>query len=141
VSCWDDGPDGGRKKELRSGMEGRRGWILLGTLILASCILGCLAPEGDQAEEGKIGVIVSIAPQAEFVERVGGDYVHVTVMVPPGADPHTYEPTASQLRAVSTAQLYALVGSGIEFELVWFDKIRAVNHELILISGFHRAML
>ena len=124
----------GGKKEMRSGMVGSRGWILLGTLILASCILGCLAPQGDQAEEGKIGVIVSIAPQAEFVERVGGDHVRVTVMVPPGASPHTYEPTAGQLRAVSTAQLYALVGSGIEFELVWFDKIRAVNHEMLVVD-------
>jgi zinc transport system substrate-binding protein len=115
-------------------MVGRRGWILLGTLILASCMLGCLAPEGDQTGEGKIGVIVSIAPQAEFVERVGGDHVRVTVMVPPGASPHTYEPTAGQLRAVSNAQLYALVGSGIEFERVWFDKIRAVNHEMLVVD-------
>lgn len=120
---------------MKSGLVGRRGWILLGTLVLASCILGCLAPAGDHAgEEEKIGVIVSIVPQAEFVERVGGEHVRVTVMVPPGASPHTYEPTANQLREVSNAQLYARVGSGIEFERVWFDKIRTVNHEMLVVD-------
>jgi zinc transport system substrate-binding protein len=97
-------------------------------------MLGCLAPEGDQAVEEKIGVIVSIVPQAELVERVGGDHVRVTVLVPPGASPHTYEPTTGQLRAVSTARLYALVGSGIEFERVWLEKIRAVNHEMLIVD-------
>jgi len=124
----------GGEKGMKSGMVEKGRWILLGTLILASCMLGCLAPEGDQAGEEKIGVIVSIVPQAELVERVGGDHVRVTVLVPPGASPHTYEPTAGQLRAVSTAQLYALVGSGIEFERVWLEKIRAVNHEMLIVD-------
>lgn len=122
-------------KEMRSEMVGKGRWILLGTLVLASCTLGCLAPEGDHAgEEEMIGVIVSIVPQAELVERVGGEHVRVTVMVPPGASPHTYEPTAGQLRAVSNAELYALVGSGIEFERVWFDKIRTVNREMLVVD-------
>lgn len=77
-----------------------------------------------------IGVAVSIAPLAEFVEAIGGDHVNVTVMVPPGASPHTYEPTPSQLKAVSRARLYVKVGSGIEFERVWLDKILAVNRHL-----------
>ncbi|RZN34978.1 MAG: zinc ABC transporter substrate-binding protein [Methanophagales archaeon ANME-1-THS] len=116
------------------GMAGGRNWIVIGTLILAICVLGCLAPAGDQAEEGKIGVIVSILPQVDFVEQIGGEHVAVTVMVPPGASPHTYEPTAGQLREVSKAQMYAKVGSGVEFELAWFDKIRAVNRNMLIVD-------
>ncbi len=78
----------------------------------------------------KINVAVSIAPLAEFVEAVGGDRVFVTVMVPPGASPHTYEPTPGQLKAVHRALTYVKVGSGIEFELVWLDKLLAVNRHL-----------
>lgn len=87
----------------------------------------------------KIRVIVSIPPQAEFVEKVGGDKVAVTVMVPPGANPHTYEPSPVQLEEVSKAQIYARVGSagpgfGIEFELVWMDKIININEKMLIVD-------
>ena len=62
----------------------------------------------------KLGVIVTILPQAEFVESVGGDKVDVTVMVPPGASPHTYEPTPGQMEELSRAKMYAEVGSGVD---------------------------
>ncbi len=39
----------------------------------------------------------SVLPQARFVERLAGEAVQVEVMVPPGASPATYEPSAGQL--------------------------------------------
>lgn len=83
---------------------------------------------------GKIGVIVSILPQAEFAEKIGGDRVAVTVMIPPGASPHSYEPAPSQLTQVSTASLYCAVGSGIEFELAWMDRITSMNKDMVVID-------
>jgi|TARA_Y100000294_G_scaffold61288_1_gene58045 zinc transport system substrate-binding protein len=44
------------------------------------------------AASDEIHVIVSINPQKYFVQQIGGDRVHVTVMVYPGASPATYEP-------------------------------------------------
>ncbi|MEG3224917.1 MAG: zinc ABC transporter substrate-binding protein [Methanobacteriales archaeon Met13] len=78
----------------------------------------------------KLGVVVTVTPQMEFVKAVGGDKVDVTVMVPAGADPHTYEPLPSQMQQVSQAQLYLQVGSPLEFELTWMDKIKALNSQL-----------
>ncbi|GAH30606.1 unnamed protein product, partial [marine sediment metagenome] len=65
--------------------------FLIGTFISISCT----GKADKDVSEEKIRVVVSILPQAEFVERVGGDKVEVPVMVmvPPGASPHTYEPT------------------------------------------------
>lgn len=82
-----------------------------------------------QARE-KIHVTVTVAPLAEFVEQIGGDRVRVTVMVPPGGSPHTYEPKPGQLKGLSRSRLYVKVGSGIEFELVWLDKILSLNRTL-----------
>lgn len=84
--------------------------------------------------EGKIGVVVTIPPLAEFVKRVGGDLVTVSIMVPQGSDPHTYEPTPSQLTSVSNAKVYVAVGSGIEFETAWLEKIVSVNESLTVID-------
>lgn len=96
---------------------------------------GCVRTIDTDINDDKIGVIVSIPPQAEFVEKVGGDKVIVTVMVPPGANPHTYEPSPVQLEEVSRAQIYAKVGSGIEFELVWMDKIININGKMLVVDS------
>ena len=90
------------------------------------------APEVETSD--KVGVVVTILPQAEFVENVGGEKVRVTVMVPPGASPHTYEPTPSQMTALAKAEMYAIVGSGVEFELVWMDKLLATNPDMLVVD-------
>ncbi len=100
---------------------------------------GCVRTIDTDINDDKIGVIVSIPPQAEFVEKVGGDKVIVTVMVPLGANPHTYEPSPVQLEEVSKAQIYARVGSagtgyGIEFELAWMDKITNINEKMLVVD-------
>jgi zinc transport system substrate-binding protein len=92
-------------------------------------------------EKGKIGVIVTVGPQAEFVKAIGGERVKVTVMVPPGADPHTYEPLPNQMKAVSDARIYAEVGTGIEFELSWMDKIKSLNPQMKVLNSSYGIIL
>jgi zinc transport system substrate-binding protein len=80
----------------------------------------------------KINIVVSILPLAEFTEKIGGDKVQVSVMVPPGAAPHTYEPTPGQFIEVSKTKMYVKVGSAIDFEVVWFDKLRTTNRAMVI---------
>jgi zinc transport system substrate-binding protein len=101
-------------------------------LTLAVC---CITPEENQQDSQKIIVVTTIAPLQEFVEKVGGDKVSVTAMVPPGGDPHTYEPAPTQLVELSKAQMYVEVGSGIDFEITWLDKLRSINNKMILINA------
>jgi len=77
-----------------------------------------------------IGVLVTIVPQAEMVEFIGGEYVDVTIMVPPGESPHTFEPTPDQMIKVAEATAYFKVGSGVEFEEVHMDTILEQNPDL-----------
>lgn len=80
----------------------------------------------------ELNVAVTITPLGEFVDAVSGEKANVTVMVPPGADPHTYEPTPGQMRRVSESELYVKVGSGIEFETAWLSRLLAVNPQIVL---------
>ena len=80
-----------------------------------------------ETDSDKLVVAVTIVPQAGLVEAIGGDKVKVLVMVPPGASPHTYEVTHEQMTTLSRAKMYVKVGSGVEFELAWMDKLIAVN--------------
>jgi zinc transport system substrate-binding protein len=83
---------------------------------------------------GKTVVAVTILPQAGFVEAIGGDRVEVVVMVPPGASPHTYEVTPDQMTQLSNARMYAKVGSPVEFELAWMDKLIGVNQSMLVVD-------
>jgi zinc transport system substrate-binding protein len=99
------------------------------TFILA--IISCMACgcEKTHARE-KLNVATTIMPLEYFIKAIGGDRVSGMVMVSPGANPHTYEPVPSQMRALSNADLYVKVGSGIEFELAWMDKLKGLNKNM-----------
>ncbi|MBN1278678.1 MAG: zinc ABC transporter substrate-binding protein [Chlorobium sp.] len=85
---------------------------------------------GTSPESGRLHIVVSISPFAYFAERIGGEHVDVSVMVPPGGNPHSYEPTPRQMSALSGASLFVKAGSGVEFELDWMPRILSLNPEL-----------
>lgn len=103
-------------------------------LVLGGLASGWAATNDREATEG-IGVIVTILPLADLVENIGGERVDVTVMVPPGASPHTFAPTTGKLRKVSRAEMYVKLGSGMEFETVWMDRIRQQNEEMLIVDS------
>jgi zinc transport system substrate-binding protein len=90
---------------------------------------------------GKLSVFVSIVPQKQFVERIAGDLVDVTVMVEAGSDPHTYEPRPAQMAALQGASAYFTIG--LPFEDVWMERIASSNREMRIVdsaAGITRVM-
>jgi len=112
----------------------RRYHLVFSTLLIISALTVSALSCGQEEMSDKIGVVVTLQPQAEFVENIGGDMVKVTVMVPVGASPHTYEPTPGQMTEAARARMYAKVGSGVEFELAYMDKIVAVNKNMLVVD-------
>lgn len=108
--------------------------MVLISIIFASLTFYTLSNTPNVESNEKIKVIVTLVPQVEFVERIGGDKVSVTVLVPPGASPHTYEPTPSQMQEITQANMYVKMGSGIEFELTWLDKILETNPNMLIVD-------
>ncbi|MHB1253743.1 MAG: metal ABC transporter solute-binding protein, Zn/Mn family [Candidatus Humimicrobiaceae bacterium] len=102
-------------------------FLFLMMLIPVSCSPESLK-EGNKGET--INIIVSIPPQAEFVEAICGNRAVITIMVPSGASPHTYEPKPAQLVGVSDAVLYVKVGTPVEFEINWLEKITDLNKNM-----------
>jgi len=109
------------------------GFILI-IIFMAVAYLYTFTGNNTGSRDGQIGVVVTVGPQEEFVKRVGGDRVNVTVMVPPGADPHTYEPLPNQMKQVQDAQIYFQVGSDVEFELAWMGKLTSMNSQMKLVN-------
>ncbi len=69
----------------------------------------------------KLKVVASFFPVYEFVRKVGGDKVDVSVLVPLGAEPHDFDPTIQQIQDVESAAI--LVYNGVGMEAIWINKV------------------
>lgn len=78
--------------------------LFLFVFILASC------ETTDDDIQDRIDVGVTIVPQKTFVEAVGKEHVNVTILVPPGMSPATYEPTPQEMVELDKADLYFAIG-------------------------------
>jgi zinc transport system substrate-binding protein len=76
-------------------------------------------------------VTVTIPPQKYFVEKIGGNYVNVSVMVPPGANMHNYEPKPQQMAALANSKVYFAIG--VPIEGAWLQKIVSGNPDILLV--------
>jgi zinc transport system substrate-binding protein len=98
--------------------------------VLLAALSACAAPA---ETDGRLPVVASILPLADFARQVGGERVSLDTLVPPGASPHTYELTPAQLRAVSQGRVLVLNGIGLEY---WADEMisAADNPDLIVVT-------
>jgi zinc transport system substrate-binding protein len=107
--------------------EPHRRWLRL--LLGATLLLAAQAGVGEAA----IRVAVSVPPLAEFAERVGGDRVAIQILVGPGQNPHSFEPTARQVEGLTSAQLFWRVG--MPFEEAWIARLRGQNPGLEVLDA------
>jgi zinc transport system substrate-binding protein len=109
---------------------------ILVLLLAVTMLSGCVSQDQSSSATSpgnasdRIKVATTIAPLGDFVNAVGGEKVEVTVVVPPGAEPHTFEPTPSLMMDVAKADLYIMNGAGLEF---WMDKLLQANKEMIVV--------
>ncbi|MDD4101574.1 MAG: zinc ABC transporter substrate-binding protein [Kiritimatiellae bacterium] len=75
--------------------------------------------------QGRPVVFVSIPPQAWLVKRLAGEEVEVQTLLTPGANLHTYEPDALQIKKLSGAGLYLTLG--IPFEVALAQRAARLN--------------
>lgn len=68
----------------------------------------------------KLKVVSSFFPIDQFVRKIGGDTVELSIFVPVGVEPHDFEPTINQIQTVDSADVLVYNGLGIEN---WIDKI------------------
>ncbi len=96
--------------------------LLISVVLLASC------GHKDPVTGEKI-ITVSIAPYKYFVEAIGGKDYSVNVMVPPGANPHIYEPYPRQITMLRKSIAYISNGY-MGFELTWLDRFYETNRDM-----------
>lgn len=64
--------------------------------------------------------VASFSVLADVVKQVGGDHVQVRSLVPANGDPHEFEPSPDDAKAVKTADVTFISGEGLEG---WFQRL------------------
>jgi len=92
--------------------------VCFAVFALAGCgprVASSQAPSPSPATPApSITVVASFYPLAYFTQRIGGERVQVKNLVPPGAEPHEYEPTPKDVAALMKAKLLVYNGAGFE---------------------------
>lgn len=102
-------------------------------LLVCIALSGCRGQNTMQADSSKIQVAVSIVPQVEFVKAVGGEFVEVVAMVPPGKSTENYAPTPQEIEKFSNSALYFSIGVPTEISNI-LPKDGALNKDLKIVK-------
>lgn len=100
----------------------KKGIVFLITIILvfSLVIIGISKTNNQSQSEEKIKIIATLFPQYDFAKQIGGDKVEVSLLLTPGTETHTYEPTPQDIINVNKADIYIYTGKYME---PWSDKI------------------
>lgn len=108
--------------------------LLLSIIISPSVFSGGTNESGtNESVAQQLMVYVSIPPQAYLVERIGGENVSVEVLVKPGKDPHTFDPSPKEMVALAQSAIYFTIGFPFEEQLL--AKIEKSNPQLAIITS------
>jgi zinc transport system substrate-binding protein len=89
--------------------------IFIFILFISMFLTGCTSESKDeQKDSSKLAVYTTVYPLQYFTDRIGGKYVDVKTIYPPGADEHTFEPTQKDMTKLADADLFVYVGLGLE---------------------------
>ena len=101
----------------------KKGIAFLVTIVLIFSLLivviGRLKKPTNQSNE-KVKIIATIFPQYDFAKQIGGDKVDVSLLLTPGTETHSYEPTPQDIINVNKSDLFIYTGENME---PWADKI------------------
>ena len=89
------------------------------SLALALCACGS-TDAADTASDGRLEIVATVFPAYDFAREIGGERVSVTLLVPPGSEAHSYEPTPQDILLLERCAL--LVANGGESE-AWLSSV------------------
>ncbi|UFT98262.1 zinc ABC transporter substrate-binding protein [Radiobacillus kanasensis] len=84
--------------------------LCLSVLIVSACS----TPGTREQTDATVQIYTTVYPLQYFTERLGGEYVDVSTIYPPGADAHTYEPTTKKMTEIAEADAFFYFGEVLE---------------------------
>ncbi|MHB1419487.1 MAG: metal ABC transporter substrate-binding protein [Bacillota bacterium] len=105
--------------------------IALGTLLLSGC--GSTVDANGPGQGKKISVYTSFYAMYDFAQKIGGDKIQLTNLIPAGTEPHEWEPSPRDMVNIEKADVLIYNGAGMEN---WIDQVSGAiqNKQLIILD-------
>jgi len=88
--------------------------MILAALVLVGCRTQTTNNYVIENQNNKLAVVTTLFPLYEFAREVGGNNVEVTLLLPPGAEPHSFEPKPSDIQKIENADVFIYIGEVME---------------------------
>lgn len=100
----------------------QRGIKILSLLLCAVLLVGFASCgiEGGKEDNGKISIVCTLFPQYDFVRQLAGDKAEVTLLLTPGTDSHSYDPSPADMVKINECDLFIYTGDTME---AWASNI------------------
>ena len=94
--------------------------VLIMLALWGLCIAGCQDRSKQAGQPSRPIVITTLFPLYDFARTIAGDRMEVQLLLPPGVEPHHFEPKPDDLARIHRAALFVYIGPFME---PWADKI------------------
>lgn len=94
--------------------------MLLGICTALLLVTGGCHRQEQAAPGGKLTIITTLFPLYDFAKQLGKDKVAVTLLLPPGVEPHNFEPRPADIVRINQADLFVYTDKYME---PWAAKI------------------
>ena len=101
------------------------------TLALTLSLAACAAP-GEKADDGKIQIVATLFPYYDFARAIAGDRADVTLLLSPGREAHSFEPTPLDAVTISEADVFLYNGGEGEY---WVEEMLDAAGEHIAVKA------
>lgn len=99
----------------------QRSKILIAMIIFSVVLmLGFGCGFSGEAKSEKLKVVTTLFPQYDFVREIGKDKVEVNLLLPPGVEPHSYEPSPQDIVRIRKSGVFIYTGEYME---PWAHKV------------------
>lgn len=71
-------------------------------------------------DDGKLKVVTTLFPLYDFARTVGGDAVEISLLLPPGVEPHSFEPRPEEMMKIAKADIFIYTSSDME---PWAERL------------------
>jgi zinc transport system substrate-binding protein len=100
-------------------------------LILIPLLVSCRQQKETVKPTGKLQVVCTIFPLYDFTRNIAGDKADVSILLPPGIEPHHFEPKPDDIVKIGKAGLFIYTNKAME---PWAeDIIKGVNRPSLLV--------
>ncbi|MDM5210543.1 zinc ABC transporter substrate-binding protein [Peribacillus sp. NJ4] len=86
--------------------------FLVTALFLSAC--GNSKGESTKKEKDTLDIYTTVYPLQYFTEAIGGEYVNVETVYPPGTDEHSFEPSQKDIVKMAESDLFFYIGYNLE---------------------------